>query len=225
MLYGKEVPNTEPLISDDDPQTGAQRESAAQELNLQASERSVLHYQYRGQYIVTEIRSGLMFIDQHRAHVRILYNKYLSQLASKQGASQGLLFPELLKLSMSDVPLFEQMLPDLHYLGFDISSLGGGSYSIQGIPSGLEGTTPQQLLTDMVETVKSGVQSTDLELHRRMALVLARNAAIPAGQVLSQQEMEAMVEELFQQDNPNYTPDGKLIVAIYAHDNVSKWFL
>ena len=187
-------------------------------------ERSIQHYQYRGLYIVTEVRSGLMFVDQHRAHVRILYNKYRTQLKGQPATTQGLLFPELVQFPVSDVPLLESILPELHTLGFDISSLGGGSYSIQGMPAGFEASQPRQLLCDIVETLKQREQGMGDELHHRMALTLARNAAIPEGQVLTQQEMENLVDQLFQQSEPNFTPDGRTIVVIYPHENLEKLF-
>ena len=194
------------------------------QLNLSDIERSALHYQYRGQYIVTEVRSGLMVIDQHRAHTRILYNRYRSQLNGQPSSSQGLLFPELIQFSISDAPLVEEIQDDLRALGFEMSSLGGGSYSVQGMPAGFEGVDPRRLLDDIIETLKVSGQHMGDELHHRMALAMARDAAIPVGGVMSQQEMENLVDELFQQDEPNYTPDGKIIVAIFPHEALEKLF-
>ena len=187
-------------------------------------DRSVQHYQYRGQYILTEVRSGLMIIDQHRAHARILYNRYREQLAGKPTSSQGLLFPELLQFPVSDIPLLEEMQGGLKSLGFDISPLGGGSYTLQAIPAGLDNSNPRQLFMDIVENLKEGGRLMEEDLHHRMALTLAQNAAISVGQVMSQQEMESMVDTLFQQESPNYTPDGKPIVVIYPHENLEKLF-
>ena len=194
------------------------------QLNLSDIERSALHYQYRGQYIVTEVRSGLMVIDQHRAHTRILYNRYKAQLNGQPSSSQGLLFPELIQFPMSDAPLLEEIQDELHALGFEMSSLGGGSYSVQGMPAGFEGVDPRRLLDDLVETLKVSGQHMEDELHHRMALAMARDAAIPVGGVLTQPEMENLVDELFQQDEPNYTPDGKVIVAIFPHEALEKLF-
>ncbi|MBQ6189776.1 MAG: DNA mismatch repair endonuclease MutL [Bacteroidaceae bacterium] len=194
------------------------------QLNLSDIERSALHYQYRGQYIVTEVRSGLMVIDQHRAHTRILYNRYKAQLNGQPSSSQGLLFPELIQFPMSDAPLLEEIQDELHALGFEMSSLGGGSYSVRGMPAGFEGVDPRRLLDDIVETLKVSGQHMEDELHHRMALAMARDAAIPVGGVLTQPEMENLVDELFQQDEPNYTPDGKVIVAIFPHEALEKLF-
>ena len=199
-------------------------ESSDVNLKLTDIERSALHYQYRGQYIITEVRSGLMIVDQHRAHARILYNRYRKQLEGKPASSQGLLFPELAQFSMADAALVENIQDDLRSLGFDITSLGGGSYTIQGMPPGFEGIEPKELLRDIVENLKTKGQGIEEELHHRMALTMSRNAAIPVGGVLTQQEMENLVDELFQQDTPNYTPDGKVVVAIFPHENLEKLF-
>ena len=198
--------------------------NSADDVELSAVERSVQHYQYRGRYIVTEVRSGLMLIDQHRAHVRILYNKYRKELEGQPAASQGLLFPEVVQFSVSDSPLVVAIQDELHALGFDITPLGGGSYNVTGVPSGFEGIDPRQLLGDIVETLKIRGQGMEEDVHHRMALTLARHAAIPVGQILSQTEMEDLVSQLFQLPEPNYTPDGKVIVVIYPHENLEKMF-
>ncbi|MBP1531453.1 MAG: DNA mismatch repair endonuclease MutL [Bacteroidaceae bacterium] len=195
-----------------------------EQMGISDIERSAQHYQYRGQYIVTEVRSGLMIVDQHRAHTRILYNKYRNFLSGQPAPSQGLLFPELVQFSMSDAPLLEEIQDELRTLGFEFSSLGGGSYSVQGIPAGVEGIEPRQLLADIIETLKEGGQKMEDELHHRMALAMAQDAAIPVGNVLTQQEMENLVDELFQQSEPNYAPDGKTIVTILPHETLEKLF-
>ena len=187
-------------------------------------ERSAQHYQYRGQYIITEVRSGLMFIDQHRAHIRILYNNYRKQLEGQHGTSQGLLFPDVVQFAMSDAALVDSIQADLRNLGFDITPLGGGSYTISGVPAGVEGSDHRQLLNNIVENLKESGHAPTEEVHHRIALTLARDAAITVGDVLSQQEMENLVDNLFMQPDPNYTPDGRIIVVIYPYENLEKMF-
>lgn len=187
-------------------------------------EMSNSHFQYRGQYILTPIQTGLMMVDQHRAHERILYEKFLKQIEGQKASSQGLLFPELLQLTPSDCILFQDMTDELRSLGFDIESLGGGSFSINGVPSELEGANPVIVLNQMVETVKEKETGAENELQHRIALVMARNAAIVAGQALSNQEMETLLGELFQCQNPNLTPTGKVIVSILEHTQIDKLF-
>lgn len=187
-------------------------------------DRSSVHYQYRGQYIVTEIRGGLMLIDQHRAHVRVLYNRFREQMSSGRGASQRLLFPELVQFATSDAALLEEVLDDLTSIGFDIASLGGGSFSVQGMPAGIDGLQPQHLLSDLIANLRAGGQSMEDELQHRLASTMAADAAIPRGQVLSQQEMESLLIDLFLTDTPNHTPDGHTIIVSLEHGHIEKMF-
>lgn len=191
---------------------------------LREMEKSTEHYQFRGQYVLTSVRSGLMVVDQHRAHVRILYNRYRSQMSEQQCPSQGLLFPELLQLSVSDAVLLSDMIPDLQSLGFEVTSLGGGSFSVQGVPAGIDGLDPVSLVTDIVASVRENGTSAHDELQHRIALTLARSAAIPAGQVLSVKEMSSLLDDLFATETPNYTPDGKTVLAILPSETIEKLF-
>lgn len=194
------------------------------EQSLREMEKSLEHYQFRGQYILTSVKSGLMVVDQHRAHVRVLYNRYRTQMEGQKSSSQGLLFPELLQLSVSDTVLLSDMSAELLTLGFDVTSLGGGSFSLQGIPAGLDGLDPVALLTDIVASVRGGGLSAQDEVQHRIALTMARSAAIPTGQVLSSKEMAVLLDDLFATDTPNYTPDGKTVLAILPSDTIEKLF-
>ena len=101
-------------------------------------EKGAQHFQFKGRFILTSVKSGLMLIDQHRAHVRVLFDRYMSQIRQKQGVSQGVLFPEIIQLPASEAAVLDGILEDLSAVGFDLSPLGGGSYAINGIPSGIE---------------------------------------------------------------------------------------
>ncbi len=183
-----------------------------------------MHFQYRGQYIVSATKAGLMLVEQHRAHVRILYDRYVMQMEKRENATQGLLFPELLTLSPSDASVMESISDDIRSLGFDISSLGGGSFSINGLPAGVEGLVPQKLLENIVGDVREGGQSELSANRHHIALSLARSAAIVVGQVLAQEEMDIIMSELMQSSNPNITPDGKRIIALIPPENIEKMF-
>lgn len=181
-------------------------------------------YQYKGSYVVTSIKSGLMMVDQHRAHVRILYHRYLAQLNEQRSASQGMLFPEMLTLSMSQAVEMEHLLDDFASLGFDISNMGGGTFAIQGVPAGIEGLAPTALVEHILsDTIEKGDVSRE-EIHRTMALTMARSAAIVAGQILSVEEMTQLIDELFACDMPAYTPDGKKTFVVIDEDEILKRF-
>lgn len=184
------------------------------------AEKSPAHYQYKGKYIMTAVKSGLMMIDQHRADVRILYERYVAQQNSKTVQTQKLLFPETIQLSASDKVVFTSMLPTLSTLGFDLSDLGGNTYAVNGIPAGIEGIDPIQLLRRLVsDAIEKGRSATE-EINSMVALSLARSAAIPYGQILGNDEMECLVNDLFACSNVNYTPDGKTILCILPQSDI-----
>jgi DNA mismatch repair protein MutL len=185
-------------------------------------EKSPAHYQYKGKYIMTAVKSGLMVIDQHRAHIRILYEQYLEQLASHQVQSQKVLYPEVIQFAASDQVMLEKILPEMEELGFELTDLGGGSCAINAIPSGLEGLNMVDLVNEMVTAaIEKGTTVKD-EINQSLALSLARNAAIPQGQVLSNLEMEGIVDGLFACSNVNYTPDGKKIFYLLPQDEIDR---
>ena len=184
------------------------------------AEKSPAHYQYKGKYVMTAVKSGLMIIDQHRAHVRVLYERYLEQIQQQTSHSQKVLFPEVLQFPVSDEVILEKLLPEMNKMGFELDNLGGGSYAVNAIPTGLDGVNPLHLVQDMVFSAKEkGVKALD-EVHQSLALTLARNAAIPQGQVLSNEEMETLVNDLFACSNVNYTPDGKNVLCILKQQEI-----
>lgn len=187
-------------------------------------EKSAQHYQYKGCYILTSVKSGLMIIDQHRAHVRILYNRYMEQISMRKHASQRMLFPDMVHFSPAEIPVLESIMDDLQSLGFDLSNLGGGSYSINGVPAGIEGLNPEKLVGDMVQTaIEKGCKVKE-EVQSMLALSLAKAAAIVPGQVLTNEEMNNLVDELFALATPNYTPDGKTVLSLLKEDDLEKMF-
>lgn len=177
-------------------------------------ERSPAHYQYKGKYIMTSVKSGLMIVDQYRAHVRVLYEKYLKQIEEKSGSSQRVLFPEVIQLSATDNLIMEKIWDDVVSLGFELTDLGAYNYAINSIPAGSEGVRPTEMLQSMIDTAKEKGTNLQDDINHSIALSLARNSAIPYGQVLNNEEMEQLINGLFCCSNVNYTPTGKKILAI-----------
>ena len=201
-------------------QNGPAEESAAPDF---LADKSPAHYQYKGRYVMTAVRSGLMIIDQHRADMRIRYENYLQQLSQQQSRTQQLLFPEVAQFAPSEIPLLAQVLPVLTKVGFDLSDLGGGSVAIAGVPAGLDGLDPVALVKGLVNDVKEmGSSVVEEQLNAALAQSLARQAAIPQGQVLDNEEMERLVNQLFACENVNYTPDGKAILAILPQHDIEQ---
>lgn len=188
------------------------------------AEKSTQQFQLKGRFILTSVKSGLMIIDQQRAHIRVLYDQYLQQIQQRQGVSQGVLFPEILELPASEAVVLQQISDDLSAIGFDLSNLGGGSYAINGVPSGIDGLSPVQLIRNMIHTaMEKGCDVKD-EVHSALALTLAKAAAIVYGQVLSNEEMTKLVDSLFACATPNYTPDGKTVLSVIKEDDIEKLF-
>lgn len=230
-LYGGDTFSSNPVVYPEDCSfyTDAKTEDVqpvlySDEKEKAAIENSLIHFQYKGRFILTSVKSGLMVIDQHRAHVRILYDRYLQQIESQKGASQGILFPEIVQFPPSEIPVLETIMEDLSYLGFELTDLGGGSYAINGIPTGIEGLDPVALVQNMVHVaIEKGCKIKD-EIQGLLALSLAKAAAIVSGQVLSNEEMNHIIDELLTSSLPNYTPDGKTILTVINDDELEKFF-
>ena len=184
------------------------------------SEKSPAHYQYKGKYLMTAVKSGLMIIDQHRASVRVLYDRYLKEHDGHVISTQKLLFPETITFSPSEAVNMQQLLPELMAYGFDLSDLGGNTYAVNGIPAGLEGVNPQNLLHDMISSANAA--DTLVSIQSSLALRLAQCAAIPYGQLLTNDEIESIINDLFSCSNVNYTPDGKAILCILPQGDIER---
>ena len=181
-------------------------------------------FQYKGRYILTAMKSGLALIDQHRAHLRILFEQYSRSIRQKQGASQQVLFPEVVTFTQAEVAILPTLWDDLRFAGFDLSDLGGGSYAINGLPAGIEGIDMVQLLKEIVaRCVELGSDAKDL-LSDTIALSLAKAAAIPAGKELTPEEMDHLIASLFSCQDSNLTPDGKTILSMLTDEELERRF-
>jgi DNA mismatch repair protein MutL len=185
------------------------------------TEKSPVHYQYKGRYIMTAVKSGLMIVDQYRASLRILYEKYRTQTADRVLVPQRVLFPEAVSFSQAEAARLEAVLPQLSVMGFELTSLGGGSYAVNAIPAGVDG--------DPVALVQSIVSESDVPgtpdvttATDRLALSLARATAVPYGQILSNDEMEGLINQLFACSNVNYTPDGRAVLSILPQTDIEQ---
>lgn len=208
--------------------TGRMNETTVENASLYSNEdtieRGSLYFQLKGRFILTSVKSGLMLIDQHRAHIRVLFERYMSQIAQRQGVSQGVLFPEIVRLPASEAAVLESIMDDLSAVGFDLSSLGGGSYAINGVPAGIEGLNPVDLIGNMVHTAMEKGNDVKEEVQTVLASTLARAAAIAYGQVLSNEEMTNLVDNLFACSSPTYTPDGRTVLATIKEEDIEKLF-
>lgn len=181
-------------------------------------------WQYNGKYILLPGEEGLTMIHQHRAHVMVLYHRFLDQMTHAQGASQQLLFPEVISLSPDDMVLVEQITGDLRAIGFDLEQLSPDSYSIQGVPAQIADQSPVPVLQQIIEKVRSRGADTQSEWREQIALSLAQSTAILLGKSLSDQEMRQIVGDLMQLPSHRITPDGKTIVSLLTNEEIEKRF-
>ena len=180
--------------------------------------------QYKGQYILVPVKSGLMWVHQRRAHVRVLFEKYRQQMSERRGASQGVLFPERVELSMNESLVLESISDELVSLGFDISSLGGGTFVLNGVPVGIEGLQPVKLLTDIIHSAMEQTCDVAEKVRDRIAAAMAKAVAIVSGQLLSQDEMASLIDDLFNTSMPSHTPDGKSVIHIMSDSEIDRNF-
>lgn len=178
-------------------------------------------FQYKSRFLLTTVKSGLMVIDRQRAMERILYEQILHQLELQQCVSQQTLFPELLELTPDDDVLFIRMMPDLKALGFDIEPFGKQTYSINGVPALLteEGDIVGVLRNLILCAHQKGLQ-VHTELYEALALEVAKTSARHCQQTFSIEEIHQLINSLFACQNPNITPDGKLIVSMITDDEL-----
>ncbi len=181
-------------------------------------------FQMKGRYLLLAVKSGIMIIDQRRAHIRVLFDTYLSQLERKQGFSQRMLFPEMLELSPAEGAFLKNIEEELNAIGFDLSDLGGGSYSINAAPAGIEGISPTRLVTDLLHASMEKGSDVKDQVHYELALTMARSSAIVYGQVLATEETTKLIDSLFATKMSNYTPDGKSIYTILREDELERMF-
>ena len=194
--------------------------SMALSSDIAQEENTTAHYQYKGKYIMTAVKSGLMIIDQHRAHTRILYERYLDRVKRQQTQSQKLLFPEMLHLTPSEHISLEKVMPELTALGFELTHMGGDAYAINAMPSGLNGLKADTLLHDMIASTEECTSNVIDDINSSLALSLAQHAAMPYGNVLDNNEMDLLVNQLFACTNFNYTPNGKSIMTILKQTEI-----
>lgn len=188
------------------------------------AETSTPSYQYKGRYIITSLKSGLALIDQYRAHVRILFDQYLNNMRLQKGASQQVLFPEIIEFTAAEAAVLPVLLEDMRFIGFELSNLGNNSFAINGLPAGLENVDQVVLIKDIVNrAIETGCEVHE-EVSEAIALSLAKAAAIRPGKTLSADEMDHLIATLFSCPNSNLTPDGKTIITMLTDEELEKRF-
>ncbi len=212
------------LLKQTDEKAEVKEDNLFGENRLPEDEISTHYYQYKGQYIIVASRSGLMIVDQHRAHIRVLYDKYIRQITNRPAATQGCLFPDLIEVTAQEQELMETILSDLQHIGFDIVSLGTGSYSLNGVPADVDAASAKKIIQEILNSLQEGVEKDAEEYRKSIALSMAQQTSIVTGQALSSEEMDSLMSSLLQSSNPNSTPNGKTIIKVITDYELAKLF-
>lgn len=211
--------------------THLQPSSAAHILDSDVMQGSLLNVdisttciQLKGRYIVSPIKSGLMIVDQHRAHLKVLYEQYMENIDGKNVTSQSILFPDLLQLSAAQNAILCDLQPEMERIGFNLSKLSGNDWSINAVPAGIDHVDIKDTILQVIDAMESGGESITEKVYDHLALAVARSAALPYGKTLTPDEMDKLLSELLRLSNPNYTPDGKLVIKLITNEQIEKMF-
>ena len=195
------------------------------------------YFQIKNRFILSPVKSGLMFIEQRRAHERILFERFLSSLNTKKSASQQLLFPEIITLNQEDIILFKEIENDLKVFGFNINesrnaschaSTDGAhpvsSFEITGIPAGIENVNVPELLEEVLTSYRDCEINPEMEIKEKIAMVMAKKGCMKTGETLSQEDMSNLVNNLFKCKLPSFSPSGKPIISILSNEELDARF-
>jgi len=181
-------------------------------------------FQIKNKYIVCPVKSGLMLIDQKRAHERVLYEQFLDCLGNNRHVSQTDMFPVTAELNPSDYFILREIESELNLLGFNIDHSGNNQITINGIPAGSGTNNPVEMLEILLEDYKTTQESPSSGAKEKVASAMAAASAIPYGKVLMQNEMEDLFDRLFACQSPNYSPKGKAVINIIPLEEIDKRF-
>lgn len=180
--------------------------------------------QLKNKYILTPVKSGLMIIDQKRAHERILFEYYMEKLQISKGITQRSLFPEVIQMGQDNYLHLQGIERELNALGFEIEFLDNFEIQVVGTPSDLGSIDIKALLEEIIAAVFDEEQDYTNDNKEKIACKMAQAAAIPYGKQLSPEELKSMVDKLFASALPNYSPSGKTVISIYNIEDLEKAF-
>ena len=181
-------------------------------------------WQLHERYILTQIHSGLMVVDQTAAHERILYERALASMENGFGLSQQLLFPHRVTLNPADHELVQELLPHLRALGFDVSLEQQDTIEIRGVPTDIRPGDEETILGDVIEQYRAGSPTDEAPARKRLAQSMAQRSAIPVGTRLSMKAMRGLINELFQCTDPLCSPRGDRTIIRIAMDDLAHRF-
>ena len=193
-------------------------------INEEKTTSSVSFFQLQNSYIATTIKSGLLVIDQQRAHERILFDQFMNSIESQHSTSQQQLFPQTIVFSQADAALIKELKKDLYYLGFDIEDFGSNTFVVNGSPSEWVDENPQDMIESMLENYKKNLLDLKLDKKMNLSLAMARNMSIKHGKKLEKEEIQNLIDRLFACKIPYQSPSGKKVLFTLTLDELSEKF-
>jgi DNA mismatch repair protein MutL len=185
---------------------------------------NALIWQLHNKYILSQIRNGVMIVDQHVAHERVLYERALQRFENKLQTAQQLLFPYTLQLSPADFALVKELLPHFTLLGFDIKMFGKNTIVIEGIPPDVKGGQEERIVQDMLALYREYQQKAPMDARDNLAKSFSCRSAIKAGDPLSEPEMRSLIDQLFATKMPYVCPHGRPVVLRISIDELDRRF-
>ena len=183
-----------------------------------------LLWQLHNSYILTQIRTGMMIIDQNAAHERILFEQAMNSLESGFGLSQQLLFPHTLEFDPAEFELIKELMPSLRALGFEIDLFGGRSVIVRGVPSEMKVGDEQSILEELLDQFRSNQDTLKLKARENLAKSLARRGAIRSGTPMDVKEMRSLVDQLFLCKKPHTSPSGRPVILNISMEELDTRF-
>ena len=204
--------------------TTLERENENPEQFEKIRESTRKFFQIKNKYFVCPVKSGLMLIDQKRAHERVLYERFLESLSNSRAISQVELFPVTAELNPADYFILKEIETELGILGFSFEYSGKNKITINGRPADSSSSDPLEILEILLQDYKNSQAEPSISAKEKVAAGMACASAIPYGKVLSQGEMEDLFDTLFACKAPNYSPKGKPVISIISLEDIDKRF-
>ncbi len=180
-------------------------------------------WQVHNKYILSQIKNGLILIDQHVAHERILYEQALENFEKRKPSSQQLLFPQIVEQTAEDYSLLLEMIPFLERIGFVIKAFGKNTVVLEGVPTGIKISNDEKFLLDLLDEYKRGKKER-IEIRDNIAKSFACHSAIRAGEPLTLEAMNSLIDQLFSTKEPYFCPHGRPVIINLTLDELDRRF-
>ena len=187
-------------------------------------ESDAILFQVHNRYILSQVKDGVMLIDQKAAYERILYERYRQMLTKRNGACQQVLFPRTVRLTASDMQLVRETKNEIRSLGFEFDELGPNELVVRGVPANLPEESEQDLFEELIEQLKQSYSDLKLNKPDSLSRSLARRFSSRYIIKLSLLEMHILIEQLFASSDPNRTPGGEPIIVMLTLDRIGSLF-